>query len=299
MLARLQQAISLALLIAVAAVLASGLRTGWHAWHAAALFLLLAGHAVVLGAELLLMRWLHRRTTGEAIAWGVLARAWVRETRFALRTFLWRQPWRSASPPDQLDTSSMRGRRGVVFVHGFVCNRGLWRPWLMKLRAMGVPFAAVNLAPVFGSIDAYPAIVDEAVLRVTQASGLAPIVVAHSMGGLATRAWLRAYDADDRVHAVITIGTPHGGTWLAGVGQGENARQMRRGNDWLRALGAAEPASRAARFTCWWSECDQIVLPVPSAVLPGSDARRLPGMAHVEMAGAPAVWDDLVARLRA
>jgi pimeloyl-ACP methyl ester carboxylesterase len=299
MLARLQQAISLALVIAVGAVVANGLRDGWRTWHAVALFLLLAGHAVVLAVEFVLMRWLHRRTTGEAIPAGVLVRAWIREIRFALATFLWRQPWRWASPADHVDAPALQGRRGVVFVHGFVCNRGLWRPWLLRLRAMDVPFAAVNLEPVFGSIDEYAAIIDAAVRRVTQASGLAPIVVAHSMGGLATRAWLHAFDADDRVHAVVTIGTPHGGTWLAGVGRADNARQMRRGNEWLGGLSGAEPASRAAKFTCWWSECDQIVLPVPSAVLPGSDARRLPGMAHVEMAGAPAVWDDLVARLRA
>jgi triacylglycerol esterase/lipase EstA (alpha/beta hydrolase family) len=52
------------------------------------------------------------------------------------------------------------------------------------------------------------------VRRVTQATGLPPVIVAHSMGGLATRAWLRAFSADARVHRVITLGTPHGGTWL-------------------------------------------------------------------------------------
>lgn len=299
MLARLQRLISIALLLAVAGVLASAWRSGFHAWHAVALALLLAGHAVVLAVEFGLMRRLHRRATGERVPLGVLARAWAREIAFATRTFLWRQPWRHASPPDHLAPAT-RGRRGVVFVHGFVCNRGLWRPWLLRLQALGLPFTAVDLEPVFGSIDDYVPIIDDAVRRVTAATGRPPVVVAHSMGGLATRAWLHAHQADDRVHALITIGTPHRGTWLAGIGptHGENTRQMRQGNDWLRALSAAEPPHRAARFTCWWSECDQIVLPVPTAVLPGSDARRLPGMGHVEMAGAEPVWDDLLARLR-
>ena len=37
------------------------------------------------------------------------------------------------------------------------------------LRALGVPFVAVNLEPVFGSIDAYAQCVDEAIERMRRA----------------------------------------------------------------------------------------------------------------------------------
>ena len=83
------------------------------------------------------------------------------------------------------------GRRGLVLVHGFVCNRGLWNPWLPRLRAAGVPCIAVNLEPVFGSDRRLRAADRAAVQRVTQATGRPPLLVAHSMGGLALRAWLR------------------------------------------------------------------------------------------------------------
>ena len=39
----------------------------------------------------------------------------------------------------------------VVLVHGFVCNRGFWLPWLRALRDRGLAYATVNLEPVFGS----------------------------------------------------------------------------------------------------------------------------------------------------
>ena len=62
-----------------------------------------------------------------------------------------------------------QGRRGVLLVHGFVCNRGMWNPWLAApARAQGVPFVAVNLEPVFGSIDDYVAIIEAAVQRLEQ-----------------------------------------------------------------------------------------------------------------------------------
>ena len=79
----------------------------------------------------------------------------------------------------------------MLFVHGFFCNRGLWNPWMRRLRAAGIPFVAVNLEPVFGSIDSYASIVEAAVRSLEQATGGAPVIVAHSMGGLAVRSWLQ------------------------------------------------------------------------------------------------------------
>lgn len=46
-----------------------------------------------------------------------------------------------------------REKRGVVLVHGFMCNRGLWLPWFIPLQARGHAYVAVNLEPVMGSID--------------------------------------------------------------------------------------------------------------------------------------------------
>jgi pimeloyl-ACP methyl ester carboxylesterase len=172
----------------------------------------------------------------------------------------------------------------VVLVHGFLCNRGLWLSWMPLLRSRGHAYVAVNLEPVFGSIDAYAATVDEAVRRVTQATGLPPVILAHSMGGLATRAWLRAFSADARVHRVITLGTPHGGTWLGRWSQATNGRQMQLASPWLQQLQLDEPLTRARLFTCWYSNCDNIVFPARTAALPGARQRFVAGLAHVEMA---------------
>jgi hypothetical protein len=74
----------------------------------------------------------------------------------------------------------------------------------------------------------------------------------HSMGGLATRAWLQAFSADARVHRVITLGTPHG-TWLGRWSQATNGRQMQQASPWLQQLQLDEPLTRARLFTCWYS----------------------------------------------
>ena len=296
MLARLQQGIVAGLVLLLALWLYAA--RDWPLWVGLAGVLALASaHAVFLALEFMLMHMVNRADPAPRAAWPALVRAWARESLMAPRVFLWQQPWRSGRWPDHLPAATAaqaRGRRGVVFVHGFVCNRGLWNPWLERLTREGRAFCAVNLEPVFGSIDDYVPAIDAAVHRVTQATGQAPLVVCHSMGGLAVRAWLRARRADARVAQVVTLGTPHHGTWLARFSFVPNASQMRIGSDWLADLRHDEPASRAALFTCYYASCDNIVFPASSAVLPGARQVLVTGVAHVDMAFEPAVMDEVL-----
>jgi triacylglycerol esterase/lipase EstA (alpha/beta hydrolase family) len=283
-LARLQRFVVAVLFIAAAAWFAAH----WPAapWKAAlgALAILFV-HVPVLALEFfLLMPPVSRHDPSPRPTLRQLLVAWLHESVQAVRVFGWRQPFRWRDAPDRLDAVAP-GRRGVVFIHGFMCNRGLWRPWLRDARLQGHAFAAVNLEPVFGSIDHYADIVDEAVRRVTAASGAAPVLVCHSMGGLAARAWLRRFaDARQRVHHVVTIGTPHGGTWLARFAHHENTRQMRHRGAWLHGLSEHEKAWPAVPMTCWYSNCDNIVFPARTATVEGADNRFLPGVAHVDLA---------------
>jgi triacylglycerol lipase len=226
--------------------------------------------------------------------------AWALESTTAHAVFSWRQPFRAETEPDSLDGAAP-GVRPLVLLHGFFCNRGIWNPWMRCLRAAGVPYLAVNLEPVYSSIDDYVPIIDAAIARATAATGRTPVIVAHSMGGIATRAWWRAQGtaADARVAHVLTIGSPHRGTLAAWFAKGVNARQMRLDSPWLAQLAADEPAARYTRFTCFWSHCDNVSMPSSTATLPGADNRHLPGQPHVALAYADAVFDEALRRARA
>lgn len=296
MLAHLQKLITLSLIVA-------GL--GWlicfrHSsiWLAMGGFLLIAlGYSGFLGLEFMLARAINKGEPIPQPSRTELLRAWLGETLTAPRVFFWRQPFRSSAIPDHIASPGSRGRRGVVFIHGFFCNRGLWNPWLRRIRDMDRAFAAVNLEPVLGSIDDYVPQIEAAVQQVSRATGLPPLLVCHSMGGLAVRAWLTRMKAEARVHHVVTIATPHCGTWLARFGRGHNSRQMRLQSDWQSQLDHEMPADRHALFTCWYSNCDNIVFPASSATLPGADNRLLSGLAHVQMAFAPQVVNATLALL--
>ncbi len=232
-------------------------------------------------------------------SWWSVIKAWIAEAQIVVRVFCWDLAFASNRFPDQIDDAfSQRGRRGVVFIHGFLCNRGLWTPWLQKLTHSRRAFVAVSLTPVFGSIDRYVDAIDHAVRKVTQATGMPPLVVCHSMGGLAVRGWLRASaGADARVHHIVTIGSPHQGTWLSRLPLSRNTQQMGIGSVWLKNLGSVEPATRYHLFTCFYSNCDNIVFPASTATLPGAQNCHISGLAHVALAFDQRVMSESLAKL--
>jgi pimeloyl-ACP methyl ester carboxylesterase len=297
MLAQLQRLITLTLIAAAFGWLFY-FRDSSPALAVAGFFAIALGYTGFLAIEFLLLRYVNKTDSAPQPTWRELLRAWVGETLTAPRVFCWRQPFRMNVVPDQLSPEAgLQGRRGVVFVHGFFCNRGLWTPWLSRVQASGHAFVAVNLEPLFGSIDDYAPQIDDAVSRVTKVTGMTPLLVCHSMGGLAVRAWLKQMKAEARVHHVVTIGTPHRGTWLARFGHGHNGRQMRLLSDWQAQLDHEMPVDRHSLFTCWYSNCDNIVFPTSTATLSGADNRLVRGAAHVQMAFLPEVMGATLALL--
>ncbi|NNG23584.1 alpha/beta fold hydrolase [Massilia sp. ML15P13] len=181
----------------------------------------------------------------------------------------------------------------VLLLHGYGCNSGYWSRLMPLLDAAQVSHAAVDLEPLTGDIDAYAPLVERAVEALRAATGAGKVViVAHSMGGLVARAWMRACGTR-KVARVITLGTPHHGTCLAAFGVGLNAAQMRRaypedpdelpGCDWLRALAASEDAATRALVTSIFTHHDNIISPQTSSELPGARHIAFGGVGHVAL----------------
>ncbi|MBP6897153.1 MAG: alpha/beta fold hydrolase [Pseudacidovorax sp.] len=256
---------------------------------------LLGGHGVVLAAEFLASNVVNRRGQGPHATLAQLLRAWWAECLLSPRIWAWRQPFRANRIPDHVPPPD--GRRGVVLVHGFSCNRGFWLPWLSRLVAQGRCVVAVDLEPPLGGLDGFIDTLDAAVRRVHAATGQAPMLVAHSMGGLVARAWWCRTGGRVPIHRIVTLGTPHAGTWTARVGRAASSHEMRIGSAWLRALDVAQRACPPARFTCWYSNCDNMVFPMHTATLSGADNRPAHGLAHVELAFDTVVMAETLALL--
>jgi len=186
----------------------------------------------------------------------------------------------------------------VLLVHGYGCNSGYWAHLIARLDAEGISYGGVDLEPMFAPLDDYAPALAQAVDRLRAATGAPRVtLVAHSMGGLVCRAYLRAH-GDGQVARVITLGSPHRGTRLAALGIGANARQLRWGSDWLRTLAAAETPAYRARFTSIYTRHDNIVAPYASAELTGARNLAFDGVGHVALGSDAAVLDCLIREIR-
>lgn len=254
---------------------------------------------LVLGLELLMVRRLAPGDSGVPVPSAAdLLRAWRAETAHWFRTFWWRQPFRWRALDDHLPQAPSSGPP-LVFIHGFMCNRGFWTPWMQQCRHRGLPYLAVNLEPVFASIDDYAPLIEAAVARVEALGTSAPVLVCHSMGGIAARAWWARHGRPGRVARIVTIGSPHGGTWLARFSHSANGRQMRLGSPWLAGIAQQEARQGRVPITCWYSNCDNVVFPASTATLSGADNRFVPGQPHVGLAFHPRVLDETLSQLQA
>ncbi len=190
----------------------------------------------------------------------------------------------------------------VLLIHGYGCNSGYWAHLTPLLDAAHISHGSLDLEPVIGSIDDYVPLVARAAESLCSKSNVPKvIIVAHSMGGLVARAYLREH-GPDRVAHIFTMGTPHHGTSLANMGIGRNAAQMRRTpgcpdapeSDWLRELAGAESAATRALITSFYTHHDNIVAPQTSSILPGARSIEFGGVGHVAMGRNPRVLTRLM-----
>jgi pimeloyl-ACP methyl ester carboxylesterase len=194
----------------------------------------------------------------------------------------------------------------VLLIHGYGCNSGYWHFMSRALRRAGISHYALDLEPVFASIDDFVPQVHLAIETICQRSGHDRLIIlAHSMGGLVARAYLRAHGAK-RLAKVITLGTPHRGTGLARFGIGENSAQMRwtgTGSEgecsaWLRKLERQENPALRRLFVSLYSHHDNIVSPQLSSHLPGAVNVELHGIGHVALALHPRVQAIVIDEIR-
>lgn len=129
--------------------------------------------------------------------------------------------------------------------------------------------AALSFEDEVGSNRDHASEIADAVQALRAATGAERVdVVAHSMGGLATRAFLAGAEGAG-VRRVVFLATPHEGTVTAFFGWGEGAREMQPGSRFLEELAARRPVPEGVAALTIRTTVDVHVVPLESATLPG------------------------------
>jgi pimeloyl-ACP methyl ester carboxylesterase len=244
---------------------------------------------VLVGLEFVLARWKGSPIPGPLRLSPARAVAmYLRELAGWLLMFSLILPFVPArrSVVDRTGSSASRGLP-VLLVHGLACNRGNWWWFRGQLEQRGHRVFTVDCTPWYARIDSYSPQLARAIDEVLAATGARQLViVGHSMGGLIARAYLDRYGGDKVTH-VITLGTPHRGTWMTRFGYASNIRDMAEASTWLTALGARE-SQRSVRpyeaFSCIFTYHDNLVAPQTNATLPGAAQFAVSGIGHLSLA---------------
>lgn len=164
----------------------------------------------------------------------------------------------------------------VILVHGLYHNPAAWTVFRRRLAAAGFTdvraYAYSSFGPGFADIAA--GLADLVLEAAEDSPAKRVLLVGHSLGGLLIRAACadaRLKAAGVRVAGVVTLGTPHGGSRLAGLlGVGRLARGLTPDGEALRLVRGL-PACAAPGLSLF-SPTDGMVLPLSGSLL---DAREL------------------------
>jgi PGAP1-like protein len=222
----------------------------------------------------------------------------LREWRAVLATSFFGFPWERHALRRDPDPNP-GGSLPIILVHGYFANRGYFAGLVRALESRGVgPIFTPNLTSTFATIERFSEELAAEIERVAGTGEAQVVVIAHSMGGLGARAYLRTHGAG-RVRKLITIASPHHGTVHARFGAGDSARQMSRGSRFLEELREQEGLrGPGCRVTSIYTPHDNLVAPQESSVLPWAKNIAIPGRGHVDILGAPQLVEVLVAELR-
>ena len=162
----------------------------------------------------------------------------------------------------------------IILLHGVIDNRSIFTVLRRALRGRGFTRTyALNYSPLTDDIPTVARWLAEFVEEVCADTGYERVhIVGHSMGGIIGRYYVQRLGGDTRVHTLVTLGTPHQGTFGARFIPWPVIRQLRVASPVLTELDEPAPECRT-RFIAIWSDLDQIVVPQRNARISHPDLR--------------------------
>lgn len=177
----------------------------------------------------------------------------------------------------------------ILLVHGLVDNRSIFTLLRRGLSRRGFDSVyAMNYSPFTADVRTAAAQLGAEIEAIVEETGYEKIhVVGHSLGGLIARYYVTRLGGDEHVHTLVTLGTPHQGTYVSYAAPTRLISQMRPGSGFLRELDEPAPGC-STRFICYWSDTDLLIVPQAGGALRHPDLSvrniRLHGVGHISLA---------------
>ena len=166
--------------------------------------------------------------------------------------------------------------RPVVLVHGIFDTSKIFTPMAKWLTKSGFRPLAPSLTPSNGTVGLdklsaqLAAFVDQRL-----SPGQDFDVVGFSMGGLISRYYVQRLGGMGRVRRLITISSPHHGSYVAYTMRNHGTKQMRPGSAFLKDLNRDATTLERIRFASIWTPLDLMIMPANSSRLSVGEEFRI------------------------
>lgn len=178
----------------------------------------------------------------------------------------------------------------LVFVHGLGGGRGDFAPMALYLRNKGRRRSYSIRFEGGGDVEARGGQLARFILQVLEANGESQVdVVAHSLGGVIAWTALVDHSMGPKVRRLVTMGSPHGGTYAARLGNTPVTWDLRPNSPFLQRL-RKSPFPSTVKATSFWSASDLVILPAESAALPNSQQIEMTPFTHYGYLIHPRSW---------
>ena len=166
----------------------------------------------------------------------------------------------------------------VLLVPGYGGSTSALQVLAERLRGVGRTAVVVTLpGDGTGDLRSAAGVVGDAAAAAVAAGAPSVDVVGFSAGGVTARWWVAEEGGDALARRVVTLGSPHHGSRLAGLGARLGlpgcppaCRQLAPGSDLLRTLNRGDETPAGPRWTTVWTDQDEVVTPPDSARLDGA-----------------------------
>jgi triacylglycerol esterase/lipase EstA (alpha/beta hydrolase family) len=175
----------------------------------------------------------------------------------------------------------------ILFVHGFARNASDWNTMISRFEKDGWPSSYLSAYSYNTSqsnkIDAEKEVKShvESLLKATGATKVD--IIAHSMGSLNTRWYIKFDGGESLVDDWVSLGGPNHGTNTANFCFSTSCVEMREGSTFLKELNAGDETPGTVNYGTWRSPCDEFINPDSSVILAGATNNETECISHLSL----------------
>ena len=191
---------------------------------------------------------------------------------------------------EEIDPGEPDGHPPLIFVHGLGGRRGDFFLMASYLRFRGRKRSYKIHFDAGQSMEEMGEALAGFIRDVIKATGEKQVeIVAHSMGGVVSRMAIHDHRLARSVKTLITLGTPHRGSYPARYANTTLTRDLRPDSELMTRL-AKQRWPRRVRGVTFWSRNDLIVLPAESAAAEGTEQVEMTPFTHYSYLIDPKSW---------